>query len=84
MPDELLSTLAQHAALADNNGKISHQALDALRHSGCLGTITPPTYGGLGQDILQANRILERIAMVNASIAIILFQHFAVTARIME
>lgn len=82
--ERLLPLLAQHVATADSTGSVSSQALDALRSSGCLGITIPEMYGGLGQNALHANRVVEHIAMVDASIAIIVFQHFAVSARILE
>lgn len=60
------------------------QALAALRAGGLLGTAVAARHGGAGGDAAAVNRVVEEIATVNPSLAIIAFQHFAVCARIAE
>jgi alkylation response protein AidB-like acyl-CoA dehydrogenase len=58
--------------------------LSALRTSGVLGILVPTEYGGLGGDAVTANRAIADIARTDPSLAIVAFQHLAVTARIVE
>jgi alkylation response protein AidB-like acyl-CoA dehydrogenase len=84
-PDaELLEVLASTADSADHAGQPAAEALETLRGSAILGTVIPEEYGGLGGDAVESNRCVTRVARHNASIAIILFQHFAVSSRIVE
>jgi alkylation response protein AidB-like acyl-CoA dehydrogenase len=62
----------------------SPQSLTLLRDSGLLGTIVPAEYGGLGGDALSSNQVVTGVARVDPSLAIIAFQHFAVSARIAD
>ncbi len=55
-----------------------------LRESGLLALVVPECYGGAGADAVALNTCVERVASVNASAAIMLFQHCAVTSRIVE
>ncbi|GAA3499996.1 acyl-CoA dehydrogenase family protein [Streptomyces prasinosporus] len=74
---------AASAASAGTGGP-DPAALAALRGSGLLGTAVAARYGGAGGDAAAVNRVVEEIAAVDASLAIIAFQHFAVCARIAE
>jgi alkylation response protein AidB-like acyl-CoA dehydrogenase len=65
-------------------GKPDKSVLSKLRASGLLATAVPEAYGGAGGDAAAVNRVVEQVATVNPSVAIILFQHFAVCARIDE
>jgi alkylation response protein AidB-like acyl-CoA dehydrogenase len=58
--------------------------LSALRTSGLLGLVVPEEYGGLGGDGQTVNRFVAEVSRVAPSLAIILFQHCAVAARIVE
>jgi alkylation response protein AidB-like acyl-CoA dehydrogenase len=84
IPPSLLDELQESAESTAVSGQPDPRAVAALRASGLLGAAIPVVYGGAGGDAAHANRIVERVATVNPSIAIILFQHFAVSARIDE
>ncbi len=80
----LLDVLAADAADADRAGELPERVLEALRGSGILRAAIPREYDGAGGDALLTNRLIEQVAAVDPSVAIILFQHFAVCARIGE
>ncbi|MGW2842933.1 acyl-CoA dehydrogenase family protein [Streptomyces sp. NPDC001493] len=80
----LYEVLHAHAAEADRAGRLPRAVLDALRSSGILATAVPREFGGDGGGALLVNRIVEQVAGLDPSVAIILFQHFAVTSRIAE
>ncbi|PRH79882.1 acyl-CoA dehydrogenase [Streptomyces solincola] len=81
---ELRELLARSADKADAAGEPDPEALAGLRGSGLLGAAVPVEHGGLGGGGGLVNRVVEDIASVNPSVAIIAFQHFAVSARIAE
>ncbi|MEO7194659.1 MAG: acyl-CoA dehydrogenase family protein [Pseudonocardiaceae bacterium] len=82
--EELLSTLRRVANTADETGLPRPEALEAVRGCGVLGLAIPIQYGGMGRDTVAVNRVVTDVARVDASTAIILFQHFAVSARITD
>lgn len=87
-PDDVLDALAAElesaARAADDAGRPSLEAVDALRGSGLLAAPIPGSYGGHDLDARALNRLLERLGHIDASLAIIVFQHFAVAARVAE
>ncbi|MFJ9829523.1 acyl-CoA dehydrogenase family protein [Streptomyces sp. NPDC101160] len=84
MAAELRAQLSESAEKSGPAGEPDSRALAALRASGLLGTAVPVRHGGAGGDAVAVNRVVEEIAAVNPSAAIIVFQHFAVSARIAE
>jgi alkylation response protein AidB-like acyl-CoA dehydrogenase len=84
LPAPLADVLRRAQAASARSGQPSEEAITAIRASGLLGTAVPAEYGGAGGDALACNAIVEKVARINPSLAIILFQHFAVTARIRE
>ncbi|HEX8159615.1 MAG TPA: acyl-CoA dehydrogenase family protein [Solirubrobacteraceae bacterium] len=82
--DALAAAVESAACVADDAGRPSLEAVGALRASGLLAAAIPRAYGGLGLDAHALNRLLERMAHIDASLAIILFQHFAVASRIAQ
>jgi alkylation response protein AidB-like acyl-CoA dehydrogenase len=82
--DALLAVLDDYAATADATGEPDHAAVALLRTSRLLGRAAPRAYGGTGDDAVTLNRHVARVAAANASAAIMLFQHYAVTRRIAE
>ncbi|MGW1777070.1 acyl-CoA dehydrogenase family protein [Streptomyces sp. NPDC002104] len=81
---ELHQRLYESAEKAATAGEPDREALSALRASGLLATAVPRAHGGAGGDAAEINRVTARIAAANPSVAIIAFQHFAVSARIAE
>ncbi|MCZ7414673.1 acyl-CoA dehydrogenase family protein [Streptomyces sp. WMMC897] len=81
---EFLAALRHLAPTADAAGAPSGGALTALRGSGLLAAAVPAAHGGTGGDALLTNRLVELVATADPSVAIILFQHYAVSARIAE
>lgn len=81
---DLRETLRRSVETTAMTGKPDREALEALRHSGLLAAAVPREYGGMGGGAAEVNRIVERLAYLNPSIAIIAFQHYAVSCRIAE
>ncbi|MFF2721484.1 acyl-CoA dehydrogenase family protein [Streptomyces sp. NPDC058011] len=79
-----LERLAACAEAADPTGEPDREAVGVLRESGLLALVVPKCYGGAGADAVALNTCVEQVASVNASAAIMLFQHCAVTSRIVE
>jgi alkylation response protein AidB-like acyl-CoA dehydrogenase len=72
------------ASQADSDGRPLGEALEALRTSSLPGTSIPRRYGGQELSAVEANRRIQALARTDGSLAIILFQHLAVSARIAE
>ncbi|WP_203184718.1 acyl-CoA dehydrogenase family protein [Streptomyces pratensis] len=81
---EVLSRLAACAETADRSGEPDSEAVAVLRESRLLALVVPKSHGGAGADAVALNSCVEQVASVNASAAIMLFQHCAVTSRIVE
>ncbi|UJW33024.1 acyl-CoA/acyl-ACP dehydrogenase [Saccharothrix sp. AJ9571] len=79
-----LEIFREAATRSDDTNVPDDQALNELRKSGLLATAVPATYGGSGADTVELNELVSKVAEVNPSMAIIMFQHFAVCARINE
>ena len=60
------------------------EALAGLRSSDAVGVLVPAGYGGWGGDAVVANRVVADLARTDPSLAIVLFQHLAVSARITQ
>lgn len=80
----LRALLREGAERAEAAGEVDREALTALRTSGLLATAVPTGHGGAGRDAAAVNALVEQIAAVSPSLAIIAFQHFAVSARIAD
>ena len=81
-PDEIAAEITR--ALDAARAARAADAIAALRASGVVGASIPIDYGGWGLDARALNVLLERLARVDGSLAIVMFQHFAVAARISE
>ncbi|TSB32758.1 acyl-CoA dehydrogenase [Streptomyces benahoarensis] len=66
----------------DTGGRPGDSVLDALRGSGVLRLPVPAEYGGLGADWPDANAVITGLARADASVAIIVFLHYAAVSRI--
>jgi alkylation response protein AidB-like acyl-CoA dehydrogenase len=76
--------LAACAEAADRSGEPDRDAVAVMRDSRLLGLAVPYEYGGAGGDAVSLNAHIEQVAAANASAAIMLFQHYAVSSRIVE
>lgn len=81
---EVSDRLAACAAAADCSGLPDRDAVAVLRESRLLGLAVPCEFGGAGADPVTLNTRVEQVAAVNAAASIMLFQHYAVTSRIVE
>ncbi|WP_110944178.1 acyl-CoA dehydrogenase family protein [Streptomyces niger] len=80
----LYATLQSWALPSDATGELPAEVFTALRESGVLGAAISIEHGGLGGDARLTNRLIEQVAAADPAVAIILFQHYAVSARIEE
>ncbi|MFE6775094.1 acyl-CoA dehydrogenase family protein [Streptomyces sp. NPDC057702] len=80
----LAEALRRDAPAADERGRLTDEVLTQLRSSGVLAAAIPPQYGGLGASAAHTNSLISQIAAIDPSVAIICFQHYAVSARIDE
>lgn len=60
------------------------ELVQSIRDSTFIGTVVPTEYGGLGEDSARANYVVTQLAKSDPSLAIVVFQHFAVCSRIAE
>ncbi|WP_328603384.1 acyl-CoA/acyl-ACP dehydrogenase [Amycolatopsis sp. NBC_00345] len=79
-----LALLRESAARTAGTGAPDPAAIGLLRSSGLLGLPVPAAHGGRDGDAWEVNRAVAQIATANPSVAIVLFQHCAVAARIAE
>lgn len=81
---DLLDLLRAGAASAWTRGRVEQDSITAVRKSGLLGLVVPREHGGSGLDMSAANQVVERVATADPSVAIMLYLHTAVIARIVE
>ncbi|AWZ05903.1 MULTISPECIES: acyl-CoA dehydrogenase family protein [unclassified Streptomyces] len=81
---EVRAALERCAVAADRTGEPDRDAVAVLRESRLLGLAVPREFGGAGAGPVDLNRCVEQVAAVNGSASIMLFQHFAVSSRIVE
>lgn len=81
---ETRERLGACAEAAYRTGEPDRGAVSVLRETGLLGAAVPREHGGGGADAATLNTLVEQVAAANASAAIMLFQHYAVSARIVE
>lgn len=84
LPAALADVLRESAVRTAGSGQPDEEALARLRRSGVFAAAAPAEYGGAGGDAGTINEIVEQLATVNPSAAIIAFQHFAVSMRVAE
>ncbi|KIE23682.1 acyl-CoA dehydrogenase [Streptomyces sp. MUSC 125] len=84
MPAALVERLDAAAARSASSGRADETLLDELGQVGLFGIAVPAAYGGFGGDATLVNHVVSQVARVNPSAAIMLFQHYAVSARIVE
>jgi alkylation response protein AidB-like acyl-CoA dehydrogenase len=67
-----------HAARWDQVGDVPHSAVQKLAEQGFLGMAVPEEWGGLGYDARTITMVIEEIAYVSASLAIMIAVHNSV------
>jgi alkylation response protein AidB-like acyl-CoA dehydrogenase len=71
---------AHHAARWDEEGLVPPEAVSRLAEQGFLGMVIPESAGGLGYDYRTVTMVIEEIARVSASLAIMIAVHNSVGA----
>jgi alkylation response protein AidB-like acyl-CoA dehydrogenase len=80
LAEELLGELREGASVADREGEFPREGFAALQASGIVAAFVPAALGGLGLDsIADWAAGLERLGRADASLAIALNMHLAVT-----
>ena len=69
---------APHAARWDQEGAVPHSAVERLAEQGFLGMAIPEEWGGVGYDARTITMVIEEIARVSASLAIMIAVHNSV------
>jgi len=69
---------APHAAAWDQEGEVPHSAVQTLAAQGFLGMAVPEEWGGVGYDASTISLVIEEIAFVSASLAIMIAVHNSV------
>ena len=69
---------APQAARWDQEGTVPHDAVEKLAAQGFLGMAVPEAWGGLGYDARTISMVIEEIARVSASLAIMIAVHNSV------
>jgi alkylation response protein AidB-like acyl-CoA dehydrogenase len=81
--EQIVAEIVEPGAVAvDQSGVFPRVALDALGATGLLGLISAVEVGGLGQGHRAATRVIERLAEVCASTAMVVSMHYAGAAII--
>ena len=73
-----VNEFAPHAAAWDQEGEVPHAAITRLAEQGFLGMAVPEEAGGLGYDARTITMVVEEIARVSASLAIMIAVHNSV------
>ncbi|MEU7041419.1 acyl-CoA dehydrogenase family protein [Streptomyces varsoviensis] len=84
LPAALVERLDAAAARSAATGRPDETLLAELGEAGLFGVAVPAAYGGFGGDATLINHVVAQVARVNPSAAIMLFQHYAVSARVEE
>ncbi|HET9893368.1 MAG TPA: acyl-CoA dehydrogenase family protein [Streptosporangiaceae bacterium] len=79
---ELKELLRSGARAADTSLSVDKSSVAAIKESGLLAMMVPAEHGGWGWDAAAANSVIEEVANADPSIAIMLYLHCGVVARI--
>jgi len=74
--------IAPAAAETDSSSQFPRASIDALGRAGLLGLMSSKDVGGMGLELLEAAKMVETIAQVCPSTAMIVTMHFSGTAII--
>lgn len=70
-------SIAPYASTVDAESQFPGEAVEALAKGGFLGLTIPTQYGGLGQGLRVAAAVLDEIAQVDASTAMVYLMHLS-------
>ncbi|GHE84234.1 acyl-CoA dehydrogenase [Amycolatopsis deserti] len=76
------STIAPQADQVDRAGCFPRSGISALGEVGLLGLASAPAVGGGGAGLAETARVVERVAGVCGSTAMVLLTHYAATALV--
>ena len=79
LPDDLLETFRERAAVHDRENTFPELDLADLRERGYLRLLVPTALGGLGASLLDASRVQRRLAQAAPATALALNMHLVVT-----
>ncbi|MGY5763794.1 acyl-CoA dehydrogenase family protein [Brachybacterium sp. DNPG3] len=79
LPDSLLETFRERAAVHDRENTFPEQDLADLRAAGYLRLLVPQELGGAGASLLEAARVQRRLAGAAPATALALNMHLVVT-----
>lgn len=79
LPDELLATFRERAAVYDRENRFFDETLADLRERGYLKLLVPKEFGGLGGTILEATRLQRRLAGADPAAALGVNMHLVLT-----
>ncbi|ATG52502.1 acyl-CoA dehydrogenase [Brachybacterium vulturis] len=79
LPDSLLETFRERAAVHDRENTFPRDDLADLRERGYLRLLVPTELGGLGASLLEATRIQRRLAQAAPATALSMNMHLVVT-----
>ncbi len=80
--DQVVAVAAANAAATDADGAFPAATVDALRATGLLSLVTPAAHGGMGLGAAEAADVVERLARVCGSSAMVACMHFCGAAVI--
>ena len=76
------ATIAPDAVEVDRRGTYPRAGVDAMAKAGLLGLLSAPEVGGSGETLRAAADVVERLAGVCGSTAMVVLMHYAATAVI--
>lgn len=76
----LSAVIAPAASEVDRSGTFPRSGLDALGEAGLMGLTSSMDVGGQGKGLREAAAVVEKLAAVDASTAMVVMMHYAATA----
>lgn len=78
--DHVVAAAAEHAVKTDAEAAFPQAAVNALREAGLAGLMTPAAHGGLGLGVAEAAEVVEGLARVCGSAAMVVCMHYCAAA----
>ena len=75
--EPVVTVAAAQSVAVDRDAAFPQHTIDALRRAGLLGLVTPEAHGGLGGGITDAALVVEQLARVCGSSAMVTCMHYA-------